>query len=909
MARRTINSPGVEIFERDLSLRIPQNIGTNVFVTGFTNQGPTDEVLKVTTRDELEQIYGVPTNSSERYFYYTVRELLNSPANIYTFRLPYGENTGDGFGSQYSALVYPVRNYAGSFVFSVSSFEVSLNYSPTLSANPLSGAAFSFQTSDNIQRTVVYSINGAAPARTGDIVINVNSNDNFTNIISKTTAAIDLSAFGQITSTSSTISSITINLSSYVPYNFTASTSASVLPGLDDPGDVFGITASTISVDTGVGLTNNLDTAQGSYFLGEPVHFNLNETEYRQALEGSLFDWSTTSADVSGLSALNALGGAGVIVLNKAQTTINGQFEGYYLGIADNTNINPATDYDAVLSLKTVSTNANRIVGASYTNVPNGTLQFNLSSTSLEGSNSISEIMENLTDYDIDDAQDDDLLNIGVFKIRKSLYANESFKLDFVLDDAIVGSIDTFRTQLNPRGGPAIPFFLESVDNNSRNIEILVNPYISNKYRESSLNAEGIPQKKIRVLTNGIISNYSNISASVGIPLATLQSLSGIIGFADNLYPLGAFSDTVITQKIVGNIPTKINRALETIKNDEVYDIDVVVEGGLGTIFAMACAAGTPYYDDTLYSSTLNSKLSSLRTSNDIFNIPAATEIRGNYSAIFNQFENFCNLPSNTGGRGDCMFIADILRHIVVTGKNTKILSDKTKNFQLDVYWPIRHQFGLENTSYAAVYGNWVQVYEEFSGEKIWVPFSGYAAATYARTDANDFPWIAPAGFNRGLLTTSALDIAVNPNQKQRDEFYKTNINPVSFSASDGMVIIGQKTLSRKPSAFDRINVRRLFLALERPTKKVSKYFLFEPNTEFTRTRYINTLTPLFEFAKQNEGLYDYLIVVDERNNTPEVIDNNELRADIFIKPVRAAEFILVQFTATRTDASFQELI
>jgi hypothetical protein len=907
MARRTVTSPAVEIFERDLSLRIPQNIGTNVFVTGFTNQGPTDEVLKVTTRDELEQIYGVPTNSSERYFYYTVRELLNSPANIYTFRLPYGENTGDGFGSQYSALVYPVRNYAGTAVFSVSSFQVSLNYSPTLSANPLSGAAFSFQTSDNIQRTVVYSINGAAPARTGDIVINVNSNDDFTNIISKTTAAIALSAPGQ--TFESTSSTFLIKLSAYVPYTFTASTSASVLPGLDDPGDVFGITASTISVDTGVGLTNNLDTAQGSYFLGEPVHFNLNETEYRQALEGSLFDWSTTSADVSGLSALNALGGAGVIVLNKAQTTINGQFEGYYLGIADNTNINPATDYDAVLSLKTVSTNANRVVGASYTNVPNGTLQFNLSSTSLEGSNSISEIMENLTDYDIDDAQDDDLLNIGVFKIRKSLYANESFKLDFVLDDAIVGSIDTFRTQLNPRGGPAIPFFLESVDNNSRNIEILVNPYISNKYRESSLNAEGIPQKKIRVLTNGIISNYSNISASVGIPLATLQSLSGIIGFADNLYPLGAFSDTVITQKIVGNIPTKINRALETIKNDEVYDIDVVVEGGLGTIFAMACAAGTPYYDDTLYSSTLNSKLSSLRTSNDIFNIPAATEIRGNYSAIFNQFENFCNLPSNTGGRGDCMFIADILRHIVVTGKNTKILSDKTKNFQLDVYWPIRHQFGLENTSYAAVYGNWVQVYEEFSGEKIWVPFSGYAAATYARTDANDFPWIAPAGFNRGLLTTSALDIAVNPNQKQRDEFYKTNINPVSFSASDGMVIIGQKTLSRKPSAFDRINVRRLFLALERPTKKVSKYFLFEPNTEFTRTRYINTLTPLFEFAKQNEGLYDYLIVVDERNNTPEVIDNNELRADIFIKPVRAAEFILVQFTATRTDASFQELI
>ena len=771
MARRTINSPGVEIFERDLSLRVPQNIGTNVFVTGFANQGPTDEVLKITTRDELEQIYGVPTNSSERYFYYTIRELLNSPANIYTFRLPYGEGTGNGFGSQYSALVYPVRNY-------------------------------------------------------------FNNN-----------------------------------------------------------------------------LTTNLDTVSGSYFLGEPVHFNLTESEYRQALEGSLFTWSTSSADVSAISALSEIGKSGVIILNKAQTTINGQFEGYYVGIADNTNINPATNYDAVIGAKTLTLTANRVVGTDYTSIPTGTLQFNLSSTPSDNANSISEIMENLTEYNIDDAQDDDLLNVGVFKIRKSLYANEAFKLDFVLDDAIVGSIDTFRTQLNPRGGPAIPFFLESVDNNSRNVEILVNPYISNKYRESSLNTQGIPQKKIRVLTNGTISNYPNISASVGIPLSSVQSLSSIVGYADNLYPLGAFSDTVIKQKIVGNIPTKVNRALESIRNDEVYDIDVLVEGGLGTIFAMSCASQTPYYDDTLYDSTLSSKLSTLRTSNDIASVSAATEIRANYSAVFNQFENFCNLPSNTGGRGDCMFVADVLRHILVTGRNTKILSDRTKNFQTDVYWAIRHQFELENTSYAAVYGNWVQVYEEFSGEKIWVPFSGYAAATMARTDANDFPWIAPAGFNRGLLTTSALDIAVNPNQKQRDEFYKTNINPVSFSASDGMVIIGQKTLSRKPSAFDRINVRRLFLALERPTKKVSKYFLFEPNTEFTRTRYINTLTPLFEFAKQNQGLYDYLIVCDERNNTPEVIDNNELRADIFIKPVRASEFILVQFTATRTDASFQELI
>jgi hypothetical protein len=776
MATRTINSAGVEIFERDLSLIAPTNVGTNVFIPGFTSQGPSDEVLKITTRDELESIYGTPTNSAERYFYYSVRELLNSPANIYTFRLPYGESSGDGFGTQHTALVYPV------------------------------------------------------------------------------------------------------------------------------------VAATPSSVTT----TRNLDLSAATYFLGKPYQVTLTEREFTQALEGTLFDWSSTASGLSSFegsksAALSGMGGAGIIILDKAQTTINSQFEGYYVAIADNFNIDPASNFNAVTRAFTTSLTAN--VVSNYTQIPNGTLQFNLSSTSNGPTNSISQIMENLTDYNIDGREDDDLLNVGVFKIRKSVYATESFKLDFVLDDRIVGSIDSFRTQLNPNGGPAVPFFLETQDTNSRNLEIMVNPYISNKNTQTSIGIDGKPLKKIRVVTDNLInSNYSQVSAALGTTSNILSSLNSAVNTADALYPLGAYTPVRITQKIIGNVPTKINRALESIKNDEIYDIDVVVEGGLGTVFTMASAAGTTYYDDTLFNSTLKTKLDSLRTSQDIFNDAVATDLRGNYSAIFNQFENFCNLPSNTGGRGDCMFIADPIRHILVTGRNSKILSDRNNNFQRDVYWAMRHQFELENTSYAATYGNWVQAYDDFTGEKVWVPFSGYQAAIMARSDAAEFAWSAPAGFTRGLVT-NALDIAINPNQKQRDELYKININPVMFSASQGIVVFGQKTMSRKPSAFDRINVRRLFLTLERPTKKAAQFFVFEPNNEFTRTRLVNVLTPIFEFAKQNSGVYDYLIVCDERNNTPQVIDSNEMKVDILLKPTRTAEFILVTFTATRTDANFEELI
>ena len=733
----------------------------------------------ISSLDELKAIYGTPTNSAEKYFYYGVKELLNSPATIYTFRLPYGSGTGDGFGSQYSALAYPV--YA---------------------------------------------------------------------------------------------------------YNATLSAAATSLDAL----------------------------SAGTYVLGTPAHITLTEAQYNQAQEGSLFTWdslalSGTTSTTAGLSSVTALGTAGLVILNKSQTTINTQFEGYYVGLGDNTNINPATNHNSILGVQTISTSAS-VIGStvSYTNVPTGTLQFNLSSTA--GSNSsVSQLMESLTDYNIDGRDDDDLLNVGVFKLRKSLYATDAFKLDYVLDGAIAGSIDTYRQRLNPTGGPQTSQFLENLDTNDRNIEILVNPYISNKYGNTSLGIDGIPLKKIRVLTNSLLSvaNTPALSAKVGVPYAALSALPSTIGFADSLYAVGAYSDSQVLTKDLGTIPSKIERALESVKNDEIYDIDVVVEAGLGTIFTISKALSTTYYDDSIYTPTLSAQLQLLRTSNDL--TAAGTDIRSNYEDIFGIFENFCNLPSNTGGRGDCIFIADILRQIVVTGKNTKVLSDRSKNFQTDVYWAIRHQFELANTSYAAVYANWGKVYDEFSGDNIWVPFSSIAGSTYARNDAMEFPWSAPAGYTRGLVGGMTIDIAITPNQKQRDELYKSNFNPVLFSPSQGMAIFGQKTLSRKPSAFDRINVRRLFLALERPTKKASVFFVFEPNNTFTQTRLLHTLTPLFEYAKQNGGLYSYLIVCDDRNNDPATVDNNELKVDLYIQPTKTAEYIIVSFTAVRTGTNFSELL
>jgi len=266
----------------------------------------------------------------------------------------------------------------------------------------------------------------------------------------------------------------------------------------------------------------------------------------------------------------------------------------------------------------------------------------------------------------------------------------------------------------------------------------------------------------------------------------------------------------------------------------------------------------------------------------------------------------FNNFAQNI--RKDCMFIADPLRQIFVNGVDTKTLSVKGSNFTTTVYTPLKSLIRGTNSSYSAIYANWLKGYDSNTDRPIWLPASGFAAAIYARTDANAQPWIAPAGLNRGVIG-NVIDIAFNPNQKQRDFLYTIGLNPIVFFSGDGYVIFGQKTLQSKPSAFDRINVRRLFLTLEKAVTRSLKYFIFEPNTAFTRSRLVNSISPIFENAKATDGLYEYLIICDERNNIPAVIDNNELKVDIYLKPVRAAEFILVNFIATRTGQSFEELI
>lgn len=761
---RTIQSPGVQISEVDLSLRAVGAPPTTVFIPGFAPKGPASEPTIVGTLSEFEQIFGTPTNASERYFYHTAKAVFQSPSNVVAYRIPYGDDLGLGFSNAYSALVYPVASYT----------------------------------------------NGAS--------------------------------------------------------------------------------------------STNLSFTSGSYYFGNPTHVKLTEGQYLSILRGDAYTWSASATSTT-FSDITDLGKAGLIVLNKSQSSINSRFEGYYVGVIDNTSLNPATPFDGVNQVLTINTAATGIAGNRYVTVPDVRLNFPLSATATGAAGSVSEILENLATFDISNNSYDDVVSFGLFKLRQSVFSPDTIALDYVLEEGYVSSLDYYRQINSVNGGAPISFYIENQDDNSRNVQTIVNPNISNKnVGVSWVDNSGIPRKKVRFLSGPRVAPIAGESSAayetrMGAPSGVIDGLATTLGTTNQLVALGDYSNQDLSTKVIGNLPSKVSTMLQTIENSDIFPLSVVTEGGLGTVYANSKNPATSgYYDDSV---PYNSALFALTGQN----LTTQPQMVQDYLSVANEFVNFAD-----NIRKDHVFIADPITNIFVQGNSIKTLDDPTKTFSSNIYWPLRNQFASINSSYVATYGNIVKVADPTSNSQVWVPFSGFAAAAYANTDSETQPWFAPAGFSRGIVN-GATDLGYYPKQKQRDQLYKLSINPVVFFPNEGFVIFGQKTAQKLPSAFDRINVRRLFLDLEVKTRATVRSFVFEPNSLFTRTQIKNVLTPIFDLAKNTQGVYDYLIICDERNNTPSVIDDNSLVVDIYLKPVRSAEFILVNFYATRTSANFQEIV
>ena len=261
--------------------------------------------------------------------------------------------------------------------------------------------------------------------------------------------------------------------------------------------------------------------------------------------------------------------------------------------------------------------------------------------------------------------------------------------------------------------------------------------------------------------------------------------------------------------------------------------------------------------------------------------------------------------PCTTGNVGSLVAIANTRKDCVAFVSPTNTDATTAEATKLSNAIAFRNAVG--NSSYTVIDTGYKYQYDTYNDVYRYVPLNADIAGLCVRTDLSNDPWYSPAGFNRGIIR-NAIRLAYNPGQTHRDTLYQNGINPVITMAGQGTLLFGDKTAQTKPSAFDRINVRRLFIVLEKAIATASKYSLFEFNDAFTRSQFRSMVEPFLRDVQSRRGITDFLVKCDDSNNTAEVIDGNRFVADIFIKPARSINFIQLNFIATKTGVSFTEV-
>ena len=352
------------------------------------------------------------------------------------------------------------------------------------------------------------------------------------------------------------------------------------------------------------------------------------------------------------------------------------------------------------------------------------------------------------------------------------------------------------------------------------------------------------------------------------------------------------------------------------LDGDEKWDQDAssVNFGGSGAV-KFTLQGGKTYggNTDTVTAGSMESGLDDILSGYTLFENKEETEVdfiimgSANYSSNFHaiQLANKCIAVAEA--RKDAVafvspnrqaFINDTADSTAVTVQSIDDITNNVKEFANQI----------TSSTYGVIDSGYKYMFDRFNNTFRYVPLNGDIAGTCARTSIEQFPWFSPGGTARGAIL-NAVKLVYNPGQKQRDILYTNRVNPVINSPGAGIVLFGDKTAFGKSSAFDRINVRRLFIYLEDAISAAAKDQLFEFNDEITRTNFVNIIEPFLRDVQAKRGIFDFVVICDETNNTAAVIDSNELVADIFIKPARSINFIGLTFVATRTGVAFEEVI
>jgi hypothetical protein len=611
------------------------------------------------------------------------------------------------------------------------------------------------------------------------------------------------------------------------------------------------------------------------YLLGQPKQITLNEEQYKNLNEGK-FSWEcgALANSIPDLDLDNGSVRGGIIVVDELREKVCDDHTGWYIGVTDNTNFNPTTDFKSFTGIYgRFQTTCNGVSG-SWTEVPEE--RWNFKTWNLYGElASLSEAVERYAPSQFGTEVYNDHLNVTLWKLTPDSSGN-MIKLNAELWETHSGSLNSNRKETNTSGESFVNLFLpEVVRRNNSRLKIFVNKFLSERNCWNN-DQTGLPKKRVRMVNGSTFVSQEGLD-----PQEQMQ------GYADNLFGLASCGITCEQRflnechtKDIGNLPIKLQIALRGVENPEIYDIDLSVDAGLSTVWATrnsveasncdVCRDDSYIFDDNVYVN--------LGFLNDYEGLNVLTPAKAGWDTIYRIFRTFAEDQRVINCGVPIFHIQDPLRQIFVNGKfrtfdNKKVIVSTSetmgKTFARTIWAPLKNLLEGVSSPYVGVWANWLQAYNAFDDTVFWAPSSPFVAAMLARNDENGPQRVgtAPFGLSNGEIRNvigGQAGLAINPYQKERDKLAEISANPIIYIRNEGAIYsFNHKTTLRSEYALrSRVPVSRVFIELAKQGQEIAYGFLNQPNTIITRTNLRSAIETRLKIYKDNGVLEKYRIVM-----------------------------------------------
>ena len=922
---RIIQSPGIELREIDRSgydeTTDNSIVGTNTFVLGFTDKGDDYDVKWINSLNTLKKIYGDPTNEAETYFYNACWEVLNRGGLLTTAKIPYHNNS---FG-KYTYQTFEVEN---NLCVLKSPYEIASEICSDIE-DPSSDLTSTHIHNDNLIYFLQYVKKPEVIKKLSvwkfekDIINYVKKQCNFSfddyqmlndeekgfggslalvNLykITETTLSGELSSYKNIKSSINQIfkgyfdivQSFTKTLTSKQFKEYYNDLSS--IAYKDTPPEISSCQLDVFDNDNNKYASIKLaDNSLTSYIeiknKGREYSGLMDIDDYDRLLVGNkkanrnqiiIVDKTRQKYDQLVESELGQKQYRGImpVIVSPANAI-------YFQGLIDQYE-NQISDYNILDKIGNIR-NSN--------NISNDYYDFNGDEQILSGyivkDDVFPGIVKNIGSEKEVTILDDSVTKDAVNLFPTLKYAANKLERTYLKQIGVI-VFKVFKDYSNDGkiGFLPVESFVGSLDRTAKDKLTNKDIFIDRIINENS--------KYINFFSNVDVGNHDDNNRN-DIDNASLYLINN-----QNAYSLGFYSeDTKKTIKVKTMIDA-MNKIFDRLNDVNTLGIDLVMDAGMSNIAQYIASTklkiGNYFVNDPM------ERIGEfdLSTSDDsfLFRLNNREDMKI-WQVIAQKFDDFCKLT-----RKDCMFVCDSPRTVCLDGNAKFVRSTKPENTFMNTILPkLRLVSGVLNSSYSAGYCNWFYGIDNFTGNYYWIPPSIKAVSQYLYTDTYANYWNAPAGMNRGKIQ-GVVDVAFNPNQFESDQIYLNFWNYAISYPLDGIVLEGQHTFQQNKTALDRVNVRRLMLGLERVTRNYAKYYNYEQNTAWLRQRFVDTLSYYFDSVKTNDGIAEYYIICDDRNNTVQTIENHELHVTIGIRPVKSIEFIIISFICTNQSANVQEV-